>query len=295
MIIYNGTYCVYAHINQVNGKMYVGVTKYGNNPNKRWKNGCAYLDKDEKGEYRQPHFAYAIQKYGWDNFDHEIIALKLTKEEADKFEELLVEKLNLTDSKFGYNIRNGGGSTGDLSDETKKKISESRKGISFSKEHRRALSDALKSIKQSEETVKKRVAKLSGKKRSEEVKAKLSESIKKSFTPERREKISESNRIRWSDPNARLRQGEIARQKKSQPVFCIELNKTFPSAKEAERLTGISDSNIGYCCSGKRASAGKHPITGEKLHWISEKSDPVLLDEYRIIFEMYKKEANIIC
>lgn len=295
MFIYNDTYCVYAHINRINSKIYIGVTKYGHNPNKRWKNGRGYLDKNEKGEYRQPHFAYAILKYGWDGFDHEIIASKLTKEEADKFEELLVEKLNLTDSKFGYNIRNGGGSTGDLSNETKKKIGESRKGISFSEEHRRALSYALKGIKQSEETVKKRVAKLSGKKRSEEVKVKLSESIKKSFTPERREKISELNRIRWSDPNARLKQGKIARQKRSQPVFCIELNKIFPSAKEAERLTGISDSNISYCCSGKRASAGKHPITGEKLHWISERSDPVLLDEYRIIFEMYKKEADIIC
>ena len=295
MIIYNGTYCVYAHVNKVNGKAYVGVTKYGDNPNKRWKNGRAYLDKNDNGEYRQPHFAYAILKYGWDNFEHEIIASKLTKEEADNFEELLVEKLNLTDSKFGYNIRNGGGSTGDLSNETKKKISESRKGISFSEEHRRALSDALKGIKQSEETVKKRVAKLSGKKRSEEVKVKLSESIKKSFTLERREKISERNRIKWSDPNARLKQGEIARQIRSQPVFCIELNRIFPSAKEAESLTGVNDSNIGYCCNGKRASAGKHPITGEKLHWISESSDPVLFDKYRIIFETYKKEADIIC
>ena len=72
--IYNGTYCVYCHINKVNGKKYIGITK--TDVNKRWHNGAGY-----KG---QPKFYRAIQKYRWSGFDHEIIASNLTESEAKK-------------------------------------------------------------------------------------------------------------------------------------------------------------------------------------------------------------------
>ena len=101
MEIHNDTYCVYVHINKTNGKKYVGQTIYGNNPNRRWKNGDGYKV--------QPHFWRVIQKYGWDNFEHEIIASNLTKEEANNFEILLIEKLNSTNPQLGYNANLGGG------------------------------------------------------------------------------------------------------------------------------------------------------------------------------------------
>ena len=53
----------------------------------------------------------------------------------------------------------------------------------------------------------------------------------------------------------------------SKAVLCIELNKIFGSAMEAGRETGIKQQNISKCCNGKLQSAGKHPVTGEKLHW----------------------------
>lgn len=108
MEVYNGTYCVYVHINMINNKKYVGLTKHGDNPNKRWKNGNGYLDKNKNGEYNQPYIANAILKYGWDNFEHEIIASNLTKEEAKHFEEIIISKLNTRDHSNGYNISSGG-------------------------------------------------------------------------------------------------------------------------------------------------------------------------------------------
>ena len=95
---FGGSYLVYCHINKINGKKYIGITKQ--NPKIRWGNG-----KNYKGCLK---FNCAIEKYGWDNFDHEIIASKLTKQEAENFERLLIEKLNTTDNKFGYNISLGG-------------------------------------------------------------------------------------------------------------------------------------------------------------------------------------------
>ena len=50
-------------------------------------------------------------------------------------------------------------------------------------------------------------------------------------------------------------------------VYCFELDEYFWGAKEAEDKYGVHKADIAKCCKGKAKSAGKHPITGEKLHW----------------------------
>ena len=67
-------YLVYIHTNKLNGKKYVGQTCQ--RPEKRWNNG--------KGYKLETYFGKAIKKYGWDNFEHEIVAENLTKEETKK-------------------------------------------------------------------------------------------------------------------------------------------------------------------------------------------------------------------
>ena len=53
----------------------------------------------------------------------------------------------------------------------------------------------------------------------------------------------------------------------SRKVYCITTNRFFNGIREAEREYEVSHSSISACCKGKRKSAGKHPITGEKLKW----------------------------
>ena len=43
---------------------------------------------------------------------------------------------------------------------------------------------------------------------------------------------------------------------KSKKVLCVETGKVYESIREAERLTGVSHSNISKCCIGKLKSAG---------------------------------------
>lgn len=51
-------------------------------------------------------------------------------------------------------------------------------------------------------------------------------------------------------------------------VQCIETQEIFTSTVEAAKAYNLkSNSNIIECISGKKKSAGKHKITGEKLHW----------------------------
>lgn len=111
-------YTVYAHVNKTNGKIYVGMTSQ--RVSKRWNNGGGYR--------RNEYFYRSIQKYGWDGFEHEILASHITKEEAENFEIKLIEKLNTTNPKFGYNITSGGEYYGNHTDETKRKISKNKLG-----------------------------------------------------------------------------------------------------------------------------------------------------------------------
>lgn len=53
----------------------------------------------------------------------------------------------------------------------------------------------------------------------------------------------------------------------SKKVYCQELDQEFYSASDAAGQLDIGQSNISKCCNGRLKSAGKHPITGEKLTW----------------------------
>ena len=136
-------YKVYVHINKVNGKRYYGITCQ--KVNKRWQNGYGYkfwIDKKGK-EHGNEHFWNSICKYGWDNFEHIVIARGLTEEEAKWLEIELIREWDTTNRDKGYNITKGGESN-KLTEETRKKISESHKGKTFSEEHKKNLSEAHK-------------------------------------------------------------------------------------------------------------------------------------------------------
>jgi predicted GIY-YIG superfamily endonuclease len=82
------------------GKSYVGVT---NNFNRR-KN--THLRKAREGSTL--FFHAAIRKYGPENITWTILAVGMTECEAFELEKKLIEKLQLTNKEFGYNLQIGG-------------------------------------------------------------------------------------------------------------------------------------------------------------------------------------------
>lgn len=90
-------YTVYMHTNIVNGKKYIGITCQ--KPERRWQNGYGYI---------KTYFGNAIIKYGWDNFEHEIIADGLSKETACQMEIALIRLFRTNEREYGYNISDGG-------------------------------------------------------------------------------------------------------------------------------------------------------------------------------------------
>ena len=53
----------------------------------------------------------------------------------------------------------------------------------------------------------------------------------------------------------------------SRKVQCITTGKKFNCIKEASDFYSICRQDISKACKGKLKSAGKHPVTGEKLIW----------------------------
>lgn len=91
-------YRIYIHTNKINGKKYVGQTCQ--QVEARWEYGDEYKNNI--------YFYRAIQKYGWDNFKHQIIKDNLSLKEANLLERQLIKTLRTTNNNYGYNIREGG-------------------------------------------------------------------------------------------------------------------------------------------------------------------------------------------
>lgn len=208
-------YTVYKHTCP-NGKIYIGITSL--DVKTRWgKNGSLY---------KNMLFGKAIQKYGWDNIKHEILYKGLSKSEAELKEIELISKYKSNCKDFGYNIESGG-YVNRHAQQTRDKMSKTRKNKPLSEQHKKSLSESRKGIKFSDEHI---------------------ENIRKShigyIMPEsQKHKISES-----------------CKNKGVKKVMQFALNgeflQTFDSIKEAlYSVGGKSEGNISSCCRGKKKNA----------------------------------------
>ena len=100
---YTKTWRIYKYTNKINGKVYIGQTK---NTVKRRASGGG------SGYQGCIHFYNAIKKYGWNNFECEILQDNISsQEEANELEIYYIEKYQSANDKYGYNITFGGNDT----------------------------------------------------------------------------------------------------------------------------------------------------------------------------------------
>ena len=129
---------VYAHILKVDGRRYIGQT---NNLSARWK-PSAYKNCVK--------FYNAITLYGWDAFEHTVLEENLTLEQANEREEYYIALYNTIEN--GFNLLSGGMNRL-ASQETKDKMSQTRKGVPKSDAHKEAIAKALKGKKKTPEAI----------------------------------------------------------------------------------------------------------------------------------------------
>ena len=251
-------YIMYVHISPSN-KRYYGITSAG--CKRRWQNGNGYKT--------QQYFYRAIEKYGWNNFQHIVLFNNLTEDEAKLLEQCYIALYDTTDKNKGYNITDGGEGVRGYkhTEEWKQKMSKARSGANnpwygkhLSKEHREKISMNH--------------ADMSGKNNpfynrthTEETRQKMRDNhydnsgknnhmYGKHHTKESKQKMSEAKIGKYAGKN----------NPKAKSIICITTNRVFFTIKEAANHYNIDESGIVKCCKGKRKNCGKLS-NGTKLVW----------------------------
>lgn len=238
-------WCVYVHTNILNGKKYYGITS--RDPEERWKNGNGYR--------AQTYFKNAINKYGWDNFEHKILHDNLLYTQAVEFEKYYIEKdktnvCRWTSDSCGYNMTDGGeGVLGRVhSDEAKKKIGDHSIEMWNDPEMRNLL-----------------ILKRSGENNI---------NYGKHFSKETKDKISMSRKgkcVGNENPfyGKHHKEGTIEhlRDVADKKPVVSEIG-IFESVRAAARYANCNSSHISECCNHKRKTEGINPENGERLHWL---------------------------
>lgn len=269
---------IYKYTNKVNGKVYIGKTC--TTLKKRARNGEGYVGC--------VYFWSAIQKYGWENFEPEILEEGLTPEEASIKEIEYIEKYNSADHEFGYNIVKEIQS--DFNDETRIKLSERNKGENnprwgchISEEHKdiiresnkkRVYTDEMRAnISKAEKKsyAEGRVHPMLGRKHAEEAKDRISKA-NRGHTPWNKGKKMSEVKADYVPSFLCKHHTEETKKKlsainKGRPrydsrkrVLCVETGVIYDSATEAAKKNKCNISRLCKCCRGVAKSSGGY-------HW----------------------------
>lgn len=119
---------IYKIENLINGRMYIGQTT--KSLEKRIVSYKGDVSTYKKGKYKaKSKIIAAIAKYGFENFKFFIIDKASTQEELDLKEKFWIAIYNSTVQGIGYNIQLGGFGIGKHSEETRKIMSDKKKGL----------------------------------------------------------------------------------------------------------------------------------------------------------------------
>ena len=230
---------IYKYTNVVNGKVYIGRT-------------CQTLNRraGHKGNHYKNclYFWRAIQKYGWENFEGEIIESNLTANEASQREIFWISTYNSTNQKIGYNIHDK--ESNDYDWEVRHKMSTSHIGKKLSKE----------SIEKRKKSMPDRHGKnnpMYGKKLSEERKTQISEFLRsRPVSEETREKLRVAN-VGEKNPMYGKHMSVENKRKRGKKVVNLDTGEIFHTTMEAAEYYNLPYKEaIGDCCRGKQKNAG---------------------------------------
>lgn len=182
---------IYKLTNKITGLSYIGQTK-----------NFRHRMREHKKKYDKYRLHRAIQHYGWENFDVEIIDVYSKRENADMAETRYIKEYN-TLSPNGYNLTTGGETRKALSQESREKMSKSQKERAKRPEDLQRRTEITKKRFQDPVERERMLKHLSTGKDTPEYRAKISQSQKQRCkNPEERERRSMASK-KWAEEHSK--------------------------------------------------------------------------------------------
>ena len=248
---------IYCHKNKINNKRYIGQTSQ-DNLNNRWKNGQGYKPKIGDNNTK---FYNAIQKYGWNNFQHIILEDNITSlDKANQRQQYWISYYNtFNNDNKGYNMTPGGNNHL-LDDETKEKL-------------RKTLIETYKNHPEKIIAHRKKQAEILGKSvycfETNTTYISIAEAARENKVDEasiarcllRKNQIT-TNGLHWKFANDEITLNEIenSRKKSKKKVLCEETGIIYNSPIDAAKQLNYDNSAISKCCRGVKK-------TYHNYHW----------------------------
>lgn len=223
-------YLIYKITNKINNKSYIGKT---NNFNRRMKIHYKSINNDNV----QTVFKYALSKYGWNNFDKEILENNLSDEESSIREKYYIKLYNTfinVKSSNGYNMTEGGEGGNTYKCKTKDELLIIRKKISKSN------TGENNGMKNNGYKISGEKNGMYGKHHTQEQKNKISEKLKNKYSGE-----NSPNYGKHLSPDIKEKIRKSCKHNgKGKKVVCININtgyiSIFQSLTECSKITNLS-------------------------------------------------------
>lgn len=226
---------IYLVKNKVNNKIYFGQTI---------KTFEERYRKDFPKNTHNEHIRNSIKKYGWENFEViEEFDTGETIEELNELEEMYIKMWSTNAPEYGYNKQNGG-RNGTPTEETRKKMSEARMGVSpwnKGKTYHQSpeVRERAKLRWQENKELQKHFDRTGTKLKPYHVEAIKKANTGKIVSEETRKKLSKAQ----FDENGKA--------KGNKRVKCLDNGIIYDSVKIASQTIGIPASGIAKCCRGE--------------------------------------------
>ena len=247
---------IYCHVHKATGRRYVGLTKM--TWRKRWNRHVYNATRAEKNG--RSHFWNAIRKYGKDAFDHEVLEVCDSLEDANEAEEKWIAHFDSTDPEKGFNIKRGGDH-----------VPHSEKRNPWDQpEYRRRVTESMKERCRDPAWQAAQAARSKEINSRPEVRRKLSEATSRQFTSEEvRQKMSETVKALHQDPETavKFRKGlDTANRNRASRTHCKNGHEF------TEENTRVDDRGWRYCrrCAADRVKerdyeGRTHCVNGHEL------------------------------